>query len=504
MDHPLNRPTYEEHIKDLFTSGDAGCMSWALDLTTYEGVKNGAPKISEWIGSGRMPPPDTGRQWSAERLQTFRNWAGNTGYAEQSFVRIAPSEEPRVRKNLHEIEKGSEDHRLLVLAFEGIMKRDADLDDPTSFYNLAGLHWLPGPISQTFCRHHDDAYNPWHRAYLMAFEDALRSVEGCENVTLPYWDILGADLPDWLYEAPFFHYSMPHDLEGLDGTVAVNAGYKTERNSAADIAQKIRDRKSSIEMKIGEALASDSWRGFNGWSDFPANHEGIIRAHDNGHDVCGDTIGSQAIAAFDPLFWFFHCNWDRIWWKWQKNKNKTSLLSFREAVSGDKHWLEEAPDNLLAPFDANSAEMINLAGWNVDYEDPPEAPISFDDLLLASRGHIRAERSFQIPTLEKYSVRVKDINRLEIPGSFDVVLLSGENILDRTHIFQPTSPSECENCRKHGVFSTDFVIAHDAVMSKDDLRVAIFIKNGVGEVEEFPISKAGNPTVNFRLLLNEQ
>ena len=91
MDHPIKRPSYDEHIKHLFTERDARCMRAAIDLTTYEGVKANAAKISEWIGSGRMPPPDTGRQWSLEKLQTFRNWASNSGYPRKGFVRIQPS-----------------------------------------------------------------------------------------------------------------------------------------------------------------------------------------------------------------------------------------------------------------------------------------------------------------------------------------------------------------------------------------------------------------------------
>ena len=105
--------------------------------------------------------------------------------------------------------------------------------------------------------------------------------------------------------------------------------------------------------------------------------------------------------------------------------------------------------------------------------------------------------------MERYSVRVKDINRLDIPGSFDVVLLSGDKAIDQTHIFQPDAPRDCENCRKHGVFSTDFIVARNQISSTDALRVAIMIRDDQGEKTEFPLSEAGNPTVNVRLLLNE-
>ena len=250
------------------------------------------------------------------------------------------------------------------------MARDGDIDDPTSFFNLAGLHWLSNPLANRYGRHRDNAYNPWHRSYLMVFEDALRSVEGCEDVTLPYWDILGEALPKWMYERPFHPYSMPHNIIDLDGSVAHKAGEPTKRNSATKILEEVADRSASIKAKIGEALASQNWRGFNGWSDGPDGHQGIIQAHDSGHMACGATIDNQNIAAFDPLFWFFHCNWDRLWWQWQNMHNTTTLSQFKAIVSDDTHWLEEEPDTLLAPFDVNSAEMINLTYWNVTYKDP--------------------------------------------------------------------------------------------------------------------------------------
>lgn len=501
MDHPIKRPSYAEHIKELFTPKDVVCMKSAVDLASYEGVRASAAKISEWIGSGRMPPPSEGRSWSSEKLQTFRNWATNTGYAEKPFVRLIPSNRPRVRRRMHDL--SDQEVALLKKAFAGIMARDTDQDNPTSFFNLAGLHWLPGPVENTFCRHHDDAYNPWHRAYLMAFEDGLRTVDGCENVTLPYWDILGEPLPDWIYEEPFYPYRFAHRLESLNGHDVYEAGQKIVRNPAAVIVEEVKAAKENIEIKIGEALVASTWRGFNGWSDWPNRHEGIIRAHDNGHGVCGPTIANQDVAAFDPLFWFFHCNWDRLWWKWQTSTNTRSLLAFKSVVSGDQHWLSETPESLLAPFDVNAAEMIDLSDWNVDYEQPKAESFDIDNLIASSGGHVSAAETFGIPTTEQCSVRVKDINRLDIPGSFNIVLYSGENVIAKTRIFQPSSPRDCANCSKHGVFSADFIVARNAIETRESLRVAIKVETASGKVEDFPLEGAGSPTVNVRLLLSE-
>ena len=172
-------------------------------------------------------------------------------------------------------------------------------------------------------------------------------------------------------------------------------------------------------------------------------------------------------------------------------------------VSGDRHWLSEAPDTLLPPFDVNSAEMLNLEDWNIEYDTAlHELPVA-DPIVIASRGHITVSSPFRLPSTEKLSVRVKNINRLDIPGSFDVVLYAGEHAVDRTRIFQPSSPRECDNCTQHGTFSVDFIL-DKSKLSDQSLRVAIEVDTPSGVMEEVPMQNVGEPTVNVRLLVNEE
>src|SRR5262249_3068900 len=39
-----------------------------------------------------------------------------------------------------------------------------------------------------YCNHGNVLFPTWHRVYLVKLEEAMRSIKGCENVTLPYWD----------------------------------------------------------------------------------------------------------------------------------------------------------------------------------------------------------------------------------------------------------------------------------------------------------------------------
>lgn len=68
----------------------------------------------------------------------------------------------------------------------------------------------------------------WHRAYVLRLENALRSIEGCEHVTLPYWDETGDDtqvngvpgvflmqkfpLNGELIDNPLYSYQFPQNI----------------------------------------------------------------------------------------------------------------------------------------------------------------------------------------------------------------------------------------------------------------------------------------------------
>ena len=108
----------------------------------------------------------------------------------------------RVRPSLHYLQhlydSGENRSSLenLIRAFRGI--QELPPDDPNSFFHIAGFHGLPyrGPGTTDpdwwggYCWHDTILFPTWHRIYLFHFENALRSIPGCQDVTLPYWDEL--------------------------------------------------------------------------------------------------------------------------------------------------------------------------------------------------------------------------------------------------------------------------------------------------------------------------
>lgn len=504
----IDNPTYMGHIRDFFRPGDISCMkgpdSPGIELGTYLGVKLNAQRIINVVHEQRMPPDGP---WPDDWLTTFSNWVDQgcpRGVAEPIPWPDPPQGE-RIRNDVASIEEGSEDHQTLVRAFEGM--RSKLVHDPDGYFYIAGIHWLPGP--DRACRHHENAYNPWHREYLRVFEDAMRKIPGCEEVTLPYWDIR-KPVPEWLGQAPFDSYQFPVTMESLTGA-RYEAGQSTTGSPLADIPGRV--AAAGIPKNIADAMAHSRWERFNGWVDAKRTQDGIILAHDRGHNAAGISwqqpgwelsLTNQDIASFHPLFWFFHCNWDRLWWEWQKLYRAHTLEGFKTTLEGGADWIEDKTQNRLDPFGVHVDETINLAARGIDYAAPTaldaeEADFEFVHAPLVAGHAVPSEGAFTLREPGRASVRVKGVDRLAIRSSFEVRLLAGDHVLATEFFFQSTDAESCTTCRKKGAVNFDFVVPISALQ---DAPITVEVHGRTDTVEgSIPLSACGDPTMNIRLLV---
>ncbi len=173
-DQVIASPTYMADVRFFFRPEDVDHMgAKGVQLGTYDGVKRNALAVYAHTSAPNADmPPDAAGKWSAARSQTFKNWIVN-GYPLGSATPQPPGNgapASRLRKNVASL--GADEIATLKAAFSGLM--DKDPSDAGSYFALAGIHGLP----QSWCLHHEDRYNPWHRVYLKRFEDALRSIPG--------------------------------------------------------------------------------------------------------------------------------------------------------------------------------------------------------------------------------------------------------------------------------------------------------------------------------------
>ena len=146
----------------------------------------------------------------------------------------------------------------LIQAFRGIQALPPD--NPNSFFHLAGLHGLPfrGPGTTDpnfwggYCWHASVLFPTWHRSYMLTFENALRSVPGCQDVTLPFWDeTLHLEPPviPWVLTSPYF------PVEGHDPNPLYS--YKLAKGLLDDKVENERYRKPAGYQTVRYPLSGE-------------------------------------------------------------------------------------------------------------------------------------------------------------------------------------------------------------------------------------------------------
>ena len=172
--------------------------------------------------------------------------------------------------------------------------------DPNSFATLASFHGGP-PV--TYCAHGAPGFFTWHRAYLMAFENALRSV-GC-HVTLPYWNWSSG--PTTGVPAPC---RLPTYVNRVGATVP-NPLYSGPRPAGGQTS-----RRANIDTTAFDDLATSAQAAMTE-ADFASFQSQINGVHGSVHVRTGGDMGSVPTAAYDPIFYLHHANIDRLWADWQ-------------------------------------------------------------------------------------------------------------------------------------------------------------------------------------------
>jgi hypothetical protein len=484
-DPVIANPTYMADIRHFFRPEDVQHMGdRGIPIGTYGDLKTNALRVLAVVTPpDAFMPPDPAGKWSANRAQTFRNWIINK-YPEgtatpQTGGGTQPSsgETPVSRRRRNVADLTPEEVEALKTAFSGIMAREPS--DPNGYFALAGIHGRPG----SYCLHHQDLFAPWHRLYLKLFEDQLRTIPGCADVTLPYWD-LSTPLPALLQEPPFASYKLPQNVPGIP------PGFETARYSPEEITANLEGQ--DVIDELDKSLQQTKW-GASGVSGYQLYS---IQAHDGGHGSIGPTMSNPDTASYDPVFWFFHANLDRLWLKWQQNAGATTFTTFLSTVSEDHKFWWSAPMNGLPPWTTPTADQT--IDFGIAYEDQTE------EIALENRvGSIQALRSFAIKRSTPVSVRVKDIDRSNIPGSFAVHLLADGEPLKKRFFFQPPSPKDCHGCKDAPLVNITFDVDHAEIVDRK-LSVAIEVPGLADEDKRFPVSQAGNPTINARLLLEEE
>ncbi|GGO85395.1 tyrosinase MelC2 [Wenjunlia tyrosinilytica] len=183
--------------------------------------------------------------------------------------------------------------------------------------------------------HRSPSFLPWHRRFLIQFEEALQSVDS--SVTLPYWDWTDDRTAASSMWAPDFLGGTGRSLDGqvITGPFAASSG-NWPINVRVDGRSFLRrslgggGRPLPTRAEVDSVLAMPTYdtAPWNSASDGFRNHlEGWrgVNLHNRVHVWIGGQMGT-GVSPNDPVFWLHHCFIDKLWADWQRRHPDSGYL----------------------------------------------------------------------------------------------------------------------------------------------------------------------------------
>jgi hypothetical protein len=259
----------------------------------------------------------------------------------------------------------------------------------------------------SWCPHHDgDAlFLPWHRAYLLFFEDVLRSyavaldARAGAALNIPYFDAFAArgEVPA-AFASPTTGWGAQNALY-YDRSPKMDALYV---NHGHDALMKAR---STVAQGLARFADRDTLQG----------------AHDDVHVALGDPdkdMGTPYRAARDPIFWSHHANVDRQWRVLDAAGAHSTLttpawqspMPFRLSASETRGVLPASMRSLRGlPVQQRYEyqDHVNLIAGGGDWRPLPIAPMRAPGRVLSAPGEIAVQSNGALSLARRRSIALR-------------------------------------------------------------------------------------------------
>lgn len=354
----------------------------------------------------------------------------------------------RVRRNVFELGNDWADPVLWYARAVKAMKA-RPLADQTGWTFYAAIHgidrWLwdfygftrtgePAPAPQvqaTFwnqCQHQSWYFLPWHRGYLIALENQLRSEIAAmggpaDDWALPYWNYFGTGQnrlpgaflsPDW----PDGKGDNPLYVVQRYGVLSTAKPFPiwTQTNLKAMGDPVFTPPAPSVSVGFGGPKTGFSWSGARS-GGIENNPHNMVHVLVGGQSSTGTfppdapngfagqpyegVMADPSAAALDPIFYLHHCNIDRLWQSWNSYpQDKPRNAPTDWANPTDAQWLQgptsigqrgfAMPTPTGGQWTYAPDQMQDIAALGYDYDDLTPGAATAPVLALAARGGITA------------------------------------------------------------------------------------------------------------------
>ncbi|MFD9500153.1 tyrosinase family protein [Streptomyces sp. NPDC060035] len=277
------------------------------------------------------------------------------------------------RKNQHDLTR-TEKKRLVGAVLE--LKRSGRYDE---FVTLHQKYYVTDAQSGPRPAHMSPSFFPWHRKYLLEFENALQAVD--PGVSIPYWDWTRDSTPAASLWAEDFlggngrsgdRQVMTGPFAYGEGNWRISAGVTNDpflrRNFGRPSAPVTLPSKADVDRALSDPVYDTApWNSVS-TTGFRNRIEGWgisgIRGVANHNQVHRWIGGSMAGAASpnDPVFWLHHAYMDLLWARWQETHPRSRYLPARSLPADDPQSnLVFALDEPMPPWDVAPAKLLDHA-----------------------------------------------------------------------------------------------------------------------------------------------
>jgi tyrosinase len=267
---------------------------------------------------------------------------------------------------------GMDSSHPMLRSYADAVQRMKDLpeSDPRNWEQQAAIH-------ANNCPHGNWYFLPWHRAYVLEFEEICRDLSGNPDFALPYWNwTQNNSIP-----GPFRQGTLLDDTRIRNSVFAV-----TVEQPIIDGILSQGDFEFFASFRpFGQTDTDPRWQRAQGAA---SRLEGT--PHDFVHGAIGSpppdsgipmgNMGDVPTAALDPIFWLHHSNIDRLWAEWNVRGHRNT---------SDARWT----DLSLSPFDRVVGDLQDLTqlGYTYDTIAQPQLPEPSPLPPLLDRARARFE-----------------------------------------------------------------------------------------------------------------
>jgi hypothetical protein len=397
------------------------CMDgFLIQLDDYSSVREWSVTIHAHLRSRAMPlTTDTLQYWPDAALERFRSWV-NQGCRQSEKDPVQdlnlipapgpPPATPRIRRNILDLSEQELNTYRAKLEAIGIAK-----DDPRAVWQTVGA------LHTNWCLHYQEAFLLWHRANLLWLEEMI-------DFPLPYWNYMSphatedghpeAGLPKPFLERTYVHpetgeerpnplrYAVARDGRSKACVLVPEPDLKEECRyvhrdpvlyTTGDDHRDEREKKLDFLGKIQRQVANSllwpvfstpqgtpgyPWANIQSFDppppdrDYPhkCDFDGLFeQPHDNGHGWVGPDMADNSYTAYDPVFWSYHSNVDRIFEDWKRSHPEatfTANFPLKPFVGPQARNISTDPEDYLYTTIGDMSKDSRSLGY--DYAPPAE------------------------------------------------------------------------------------------------------------------------------------